>query len=190
MASTLPKRRSIRLQGYDYSQAGCYFVTICTHERKHYFGEIVGATLCGRPNNPHKMIEKWLLELENKYADVTIGPYVVMPNHVHLMICKSNTQLGDRIGTHTGDHMGKHTGDHIGSPLQDVVGWFKTMTTNEYIRDVKNGLYEPFNKKLWQRNYYEHIIRDERDFLRIAEYIEKNPITWDRDSLNGGFPHA
>ena len=113
-----------------------------------------------------------------------------MPNHVHLMICKSNTQLGDRIGTHTGDHMGKHTGDHIGSPLQDVVGWFKTMTMNEYIRDVKNGLYEPFNKKLWQRNYYEHIVRDERDFLRIAEYIEKNPITWDRDSLNGGLPHA
>ena len=76
------------------------------------------------------------------------------------------------------------TGDHTGSPLRDVVGWFKTMTTNDYIRKLREGLYEPFEKRLWQRNYYEHIIRDEQDYHRIAEYIEHNPVTWADDSLN------
>lgn len=182
MTPKFPERRSIRLRGYDYSQAGCYFVTVCTHERKHYFGEIVGATLCGRPNNPHTMIEKWLFELENKYSDVKIGPYVIMPNHVHAIICKSNIPSGIQAGV--------QAGDHTGSPLRDIVGWFKTMTTNEYIRNVRNGRYEPFEKKLWQRNYYEHVVRDDRDYLRIAEYIELNPTTWDKDSLNGGLEHV
>lgn len=159
--SELSQRKSIRLKDYDYSQNGCYFITICTQDRQCLFGEIVGATLRGRPNNPDKMIEKFLLKLENKFPDVKIDHYVIMPNHIHFIINK--------------------TGDHTGSPLRDIVGWFKTMTTNEYIRNVKNNNYTPFNKRLWQRNYYEHIIRDEHDYIRIAEYIKNNLLNWETD---------
>lgn len=193
----LPERRSIRLRGYDYSRAGCYFITICTQNRRHYFGEIVdgvlrgrppynggageragagatgwaggwageGATTWGRPYRaPHAMVETWLLKLADKFADVAVGPYVVMPNHIHAIIRK--------------------TGDGAGVPVGDVVGWFKTMTTNEYIRGVGQGMYEPFDKRLWQRNYYEHIIRNERSYRNIAQYIAANPARWERDSLN------
>ena len=73
------------------------------------------------------------------------------------------------------------SGEHIGSPLHRVVQWFKTMTTNEYIRGVKNNGWEPFNWKLWQRNYYEHIIRNEKTYFKIAEYIINNPLEWQDD---------
>ena len=90
----------------------------------------------------------------------------------------------DHSGETSFDHSGDTSGDHTGSPLRDVVGWFKTMTTNEYIREVRSGLFESFNKRLWQRNYYEHIVRDECEYVSIAKYIENNPANWDRDSIN------
>lgn len=167
----LPYRKSIRLKNYDYSSNGYYFVTICTQNREKLFGEIVGATLCGRPNNPDKLIVKWLLELENKFKGVKIDEYIVMPNHIHFIIKR------------TGDHTGS-TGDHTGSPLlRDIIGWFKTMTANEYIAGVKNGSFMPFKGRLWQRNYYEHIIRNYDDYINIAEYIQNNPLKWEEDKL-------
>lgn len=175
MPNELPIRKSIRLPNFDYSQAGCFFITICTQDRRYYFGEIVGASLCGRPNHPHIMIESWLLELKNKYDDVNIVEYVIMPNHVHFIIEKTDNHVV------TGDY---GMGDHAGSPLRDIVGWFKTMTTNDYIKGVKQGLFEPFEKRLWQRNYYEHVIRDEQDYIAIAEYIRNNPAKWEFDALN------
>ena len=174
----LPYRKSIRLKNYDYSSNGYYFVTICTQNREKLFGEIVGATLCGRPNNPDKLIVKWLLELENKFKGVKIDEYIVMPNHIHFIIKRT----GDHTGS-TGDHTGS-TGDHIGSPLlRDIIGWFKTMTTNEYIAGVKDGRFMPFKGRLWQRNYYEHIIRNYDDYINIAEYIQNNPLKWEEDKL-------
>jgi len=90
---------------------------------------------------------------------------------------------GDILGEH-GDILGEHgdiLGEHIGSPLHRVVQWFKTMTTNEYIRGVKTLGWQPFNKKLWQRNYWEHIIRNEQSYKRIANYIINNPVKWEND---------
>jgi hypothetical protein len=75
-------------------------------------------------------------------------------------------------------------GEHIGSPLHRVLQWFKTMTTNEYIRGVKNLNWEPFDKKLWQRNYWEHIVRDENSYFKITNYIINNPMNWKEDILN------
>ena len=163
-------RKSIRLKNYDYSSNGYYFVTICVQNREKLFGEFVGATLCGRPNNPDKIITKWLLELENKFNDIKIDEYIIMPNHIHFIIKR------------TGDHIGS-TGDHIGSPLRDIIGWFKTMTTNEYIAGVKSGKFIPFKGRLWQRNYYEHIIRNYDDYINISEYIQNNPLKWEYDKL-------
>ncbi len=159
----LPCRKSVRLKDYDYSSNGYYFVTICVQNKEKLFGEIIGASLSGCPNNPDKIILKWLLELQNKFDGIKIDEYVIMPNHIHFIV--------------------KKTGDHIGSPIRDIIGWFKTMTTNEYISGVKSGKFKPFNGRLWQRGYYEHIIRNYEDYLNIAEYILCNPLKWNEDKL-------
>lgn len=75
-------------------------------------------------------------------------------------------------------------GEHMGSPLHRIIQWFKTMTTNEYIRGVKTLDWAPFNGKLWQRNYYEHIIRNEQSYQRIAAYIVNNPAKWADDKFH------
>ncbi len=91
---------------------------------------------------------------------------------------------GEHDKNTTGEHDKNTTGEHKGSPLHRVVQWFKTMTTNEYIRGVKNNHWSPFDGKLWQRNYYEHIIRDENSYDRIREYIMNNPLQWESDKFN------
>jgi hypothetical protein len=110
-----------------------------------------------------------------------------MPNHFHGIIQINNTNTAP-VGTDLRvcpdnrvchDNAGDHKkGEHTGSPLHRMVQWFKTMSTNDYIRNVKNNNWTPFNKKLWQRNYYEHIIRNEKSYLRISEYIRTNPLKW------------
>ena len=157
----LPKRKNMRLRRYDYSTNGAYFITICTENKRHLFGEMVGAVLCGRPNSPNVMLEKWLSEVPNKYKNVQMDKYVVMPNHIHAIVLLS--------------------GGHTGPPLPEIVGWFKTMTTNEYIKGVKDGVYEPFEKRIWQRGYYDHIIRSEDEYLRVWQYIDENPAKWTED---------
>ena len=162
----LPKRKSIRLKDYDYSQNGAYFITICTHNHECLFSDIVGATLCGRPNNPQILMEKWLLELENKFENIKIEKYVIMPNHIHFILVIYNT-----------------TDDHTGSPLHKMIDWYKTMTTNEYIRGVKHKIFPPFDKHIWQRGYYEHIIRNEKSYNEIWNYIDNNILSWEQDKL-------
>jgi len=168
----LPVRKQIRLKNYDYSRNGAYFVTICTQGHSHVFGEIVGdeyvgAHLCVRPHAPDKMVERWLFELERRFEGVALDCYVIMPNHVHFIIRKEN-----------------ETGAHTGAPLPKIVQWFKTQTTNAYIRAVKAGIYPPFDGRLWQRNYYEHVIRDERELQDIRSYILNNPGKWQEDKYN------
>jgi len=195
-------RRSIRLRGYDYSQAGLYFITICCQNRECLFGEIaVGADLCVCPemicNDAGKMIGKWYRELENKFNDIKCNQMIIMPNHIHfivqnvgadLCVCPDNATTGNATtkNTTTDNTKTKNTkkGEHTGSPLHRVVQWFKTMTTNEYIRGVKTNGWRRFDKKLWQRNYWEHIIRNENEYQRIAEYMINNPIKWNMDKLN------
>ena len=164
-------RRSIRLKGYDYSQAGLYFVTICCQNRDCLFGEIVDKKMI--LNDAGRMIEKWFLELENKFYDINLAEFVVMPNHFHCIIIntgnvnhivETNTSVVSSIGADLSvcpdnetDTSGKIISDehvldecdgrdehvldecdgrdeHIGSSLPSVIQWFKTMTTNEYIR--------------------------------------------------------
>ncbi len=192
-------RRSIRLKGYDYSQTGLYFITICVQKRKCLFGEIAGANLRVCPemilNDAGKMVEKWYYELENKFPDIKCHQMIVMPNHFHciienvgaigadLRVCPSSiTNNRDKYSNNNRD---KTEGEHIGSPLYRVVQWFKTMTTNEYIRGVKNSGWQPFDGKLWQRNYYEHIIRNEKSYHIITNYIINNPVKWGEDKFYG-----
>jgi len=207
-------RRSIRLKGYDYSQAGLYFVTICTQHHECFFGNIASGEMF--LNDAGKMVGKWYSELENKFPDIKCLESIIMPNHFHCIVQNVGADLrvcpdwqeGEHIGSplhnvnveHMGEqtgehidsplhnvnveHMGEQTGEHIGSPLHRVVQWFKTMSTNEYIRGVKNHGWKRFNGKLWQRNYYEHIIRDEESYHQISDYIINNPLKWDTDEYH------
>ncbi|MGV8058230.1 MAG: transposase [Smithellaceae bacterium] len=129
------------------------------------------------------MINKWWNELNNKYRNIELYEYITMPNHFHGII-----QIVDLVKTvvinKTGNIGEYNSGEHAGSPLHAMIQWFKTMTTNEYIRNVKQNGWHPFNKKLWQRNYYEHIIRDEKSYQRIAEYIVNNSVNWQIDKYN------
>ena len=92
--------------------------------------------------------------------------------------------LGEHGGNILGEHGGNILGEHVGSPLHAVVQWFKTMTTNEYIRGVKTLGWRRFDKKLWQRDYWEHIIRNGQSYQRIAKYIINNPINWQNDRFH------
>jgi len=148
-------------------------------------------------NDAGKMIGKWYRELENKFNDIKCNQMIIMPNHIHfivqnvgadLCVCPDNATTGNATtkNTTTDNTKTKNTkkGEHTGSPLHRVVQWFKTMTTNEYIRGVKTNGWRRFDKKLWQRNYWEHIIRNENEYQRIAEYMINNPIKWNMDKLN------
>ncbi len=195
------KRRSIRLKGYDYAQNGLYFITICCQDRVCRFGTVVEGKIV--LNVAGLMVYKWYYELENKFHDIKCCEMVIMPNHIHFIVenidltnvganlcvrpnecvCPDDNVSANEFGENIG---GEHIeGEHIGSPLRVVVQWFKTMTTNEYIRGVKQLGWESFDRKLWQRNYYEHIIRNETSYLRISEYIKNNPVHWKEDKLFG-----
>jgi putative transposase len=192
------KRKSIRLPGYDYSRAGAYFVSICIKDRKCLFGEIVNQEMV--LNDAGKMVDKWYAELENKFQDIRCDEYIIMPNHCHaiiqnigvdpvgadLRVCPDDLRVcpDDLRVCPDGHRHGRTSGEHTGSPLHRVIQWFKTMTTNEYIRGVKQKGWPSFPGKLWQRNYYEHVVRNEKQLTRILEYIRNNPAQWDTDKDN------
>lgn len=155
-----PRRKQLRLPNYDYRQSGAYYVTICTHNREMLFGEVsyVGAHPCVRPSTAGSMIKDKLFSLEQKFDGVKIDYYCVMPNHVHFILLKQ--------------------GAHMGAPLHEIIKWYKTQTTNEYIKLVKQGVLPPFHQHIWQRNYYEHVLRGENDLYEIRKYIKDNPARW------------
>lgn len=174
-------RRSIRLKGYDYSQAGLYFITICTQNRKHFFGEIRSGNHMGdhegRPytemilNDAGCMVETEWLKIPQRFPNVVLHEYVVMPNHFHAIMEIVGATLvvaQNMVG---------------GKTVGDMVGAFQSIVTVEYIRGVKQYDWARFDGKLFQRNYWEHIIRDNESFERIANYIINNPENWKTDKL-------
>ncbi len=175
-------RRSLCLKHYDYSQAGCYFVTICTQERLHLFGEIVdGEMVCG---DAGRMVHTLWYEIIDDFHNVHLHEFVIMPNHIHGIIEIVGASLVGAINVDNSNSNIKMTSraSTRGAPtVGDVVGAFKSKTTNQYIKMVKNGTLPPFNKRIWQRNYHEHVIRDDVDYERVAMYTVNNPLTWEDD---------
>jgi len=167
-------RRSIRLPYYDYSKAGYYFVTICTYGRFHLFGEIVEDEMI--LNDAGEMLQHWHKKLEDKFSHIHNHEMVIMPNHIHFII--------EIVGANPcvrPSPKGKHPNGTSEGDLGRIIQWFKTMTTNAYIKMVKEGIVPPFEKRIWQRNYHEHVIRNDADYLRVAEYTLNNPLTWKDD---------
>ncbi|MCD4813429.1 hypothetical protein K8S19_07040 [bacterium] len=195
-------RQSIRLQGYDYSQAGAYFITIDINDRLCLLGEINNGIMI--ENHAGRMVGKWWNKLPERYGDVTIDESVVMPNHFHgiliiksaavgaipcnrpMVPCnrpvkKSNTMLRVKHATGNENNEHKSGGENMVSPLRGLgryVSWFKRMTTNEYIHGVHQNGWSHFYNKLWQRNCHDRIIRNDMELHRIREYIRNNPVQW------------
>ncbi len=158
-------RRSIRLKGYDYSQAGAYFVTICVNQRRSLLGTIDNGIM--HPSSAGEMIQIVWDEIANYYQGIDIDAFVLMPNHIHgIIILEDNTTL----------------------KLGDVVHRFKSLTTAKYRHGVYNQEWPSFENRLWQRNYYEHIIRNPESWDRLQEYIRDNPLLWNGDSLHPDNP--
>ena len=225
-------RQSIRLKGWDYSNPGLYFITICTQNRAHLFGYIQNKKM--HLNDAGKMIEKWYFKLEEKYPDIRCNEQMVMPNHFHCIIHilekqdeneygldERNVIAHDRDAHDMDAHAGRsprgrpetddrhrpetnhrpetddrpETGEYTVSPygpdnkkynasIFDMMDWFKTMTTNAYIRGVKTENWPRFEKRVWQKRYWDHIIRNENDYIHISNYIENNPKKWTEDKFN------
>ena len=160
------RRRSIRLKGYDYSKAGAYFVTICTRNRQCLFGDIADGKMV--LNDVGQMVCKAWEWLATQYDYVELYEWVIMPNHMHGIIVIADGRGGSRTAP---------TGNR--KPVGRLVGAFKTVSTKRI-----NRLHGTPGAKLWQRNYYERIIRNDAELNRIREYIAGNPRRWDMDREN------
>ncbi len=175
MGDQLPRRRILRLRDYDYTQSGAYFVTIVAQDRACLFGEVVHQRVY--LNEAGKMIEKHWLALPQRFSHIETDSFIVMPNHFHSILVVAPDQRAGTSPAPTAKHMGAVALGH-------VVGAFKSITTWDYARGVHEQGWPRFRQRLWQRNYYEHVIRDEGDLLRARQYIDANPANWSLDEEN------
>ena len=176
-------RKSIRLKDYDYSSEGLYFITICTQNREHLFGKIVNDKMI--LNSAGLMIERIYKELSDNFENAQLEEYVIMPNHFHCIIKVGAESISALKKDLESPKLGlsKNRVDMESTPttIPKIIQSFKRYTTLEYIKMVKNNQLPNFDKRVWQRNYYENIIRNEKIYLKVLEYIENNPVRWDED---------
>jgi len=187
------RRRSVRLLGHDYSQTGAYFVTICTQNRECLFGDVLGDPPRMFSNDAGRMIAAEWSALPARFPYVQLDQLVVMPNHIHAILFLNPTPQGrgescirpDAASARggKGDHKDRPYGTFAGT-VGRVVQAFKSIATRAYSAGVARGHWLPFAAKLWQRNYYEHIIRNEASLDAIRQYIVDNPARWAEDEEN------
>lgn len=163
-------RKSIRLPGYDYSQAGAYYVTIVTHQRNCLFGEVVNGEMV--LNDFGKIADECWRVIPDHSPLVELGAYVVMPNHVHGIIVITNGR-GTIYRAPTQEQFQKP----VAGSIPTIIRTFKAAVTRRIGREHNAT-------GIWQRNYYEHIIRDDKDLQNKTDYIEANPMLWDGDENN------
>jgi len=166
-------RRSIRLKGYDYSKAGAYFVTICAQNRECLLGDIVDGET--RLNDAGKMVKRCWGEIPTHFPHVELDEFIVMPNHMHgiIVICPTGRGMACRAPTQ------RQFAKPIAGSLSTIIGSFKSATTRQ-INHIRNTP----GHHVWQRNYYERIIRSEEEMDRIRTYIIDNPVKWAGDEDN------
>ncbi|MCB9422165.1 MAG: transposase [Ardenticatenaceae bacterium] len=160
-------RCSIRLNGYDYSQAGAYFVTICVNDGQCRFGEIKDGVM--HPSPAGEMVIACWYALPERFPTIDLDVFGLMPNHSHGIILITKTGLNANDNPIV---------------LGNIVGAFKSISTNLYIDGINTQGWEPFHKRLWQRDFYDHVIRNERALHAIREYIINNPANWQEDKLH------
>jgi len=164
MKSKLPKRKPTRLKGYDYGAPGAYFVTICVKDRKELLSQIVGDGVHDVPKNVltsyGKIAEKQINQMNEFYDYITVDKYIVMPNHIHLLI-----SITERINPFPTMHY----------DIPNIIGKYKAAVT----RRVGNAFMH--SGKLWQTSFYDHIVRSDADYQQIWQYITGNPSKWLED---------
>jgi putative transposase len=187
-------RRSIRLKGYDYTQAGAYFITIVTQDRECLLGDVVDGVM--QLSEAGHMVERCWYDIPTYFPNVELDAFVTMPNHLHgIIVIAHNHPVGaglvpaqhDRAttdGATTDGATADGATTRVAPTVGDIVGAFKSKTTVAYIRGVKQSGWPPFGGRLWQRNYYEHIIRNDASLNRIRQYIVNNPTKWGLDREN------
>jgi len=184
-----PHRRSIRLQGYDYSRSGAYYVTLCTQDRACFFGEVVDTDM--HLNDAGRLVSDSWRALPDRFPPIVLDAFVIMPNHIHgvVVITDDATTVHNRdvvgaglVPARDGSIVGATT--RVAPTLGDVIGAYKSLVTVQYARAVNARGWLPFRKRLWQRNYHEHVIRNAVSLNRIRHYILDNPRHWHEDRYN------
>lgn len=163
--NSLRQRKALRLAGYDYHAEAYYYITLCAQGRSCFFGEISNGKVL--LNEAGKMVQKVLINVPVRFQNVNLDCFVVMPNHIHAIVVISGTAQGPSP-----------------TSLSDIIKDLKTYTTWLYIANIHQKKWPAFEKKLWQRGFYEHIIRDEDSLKRIKNYIVENPLKWELDQEN------
>lgn len=153
-----PKRKINRLKSWNYSNNGSYFITICTDNRKHILSKICVGDGFPVPQltKTEQIVDDYIKNINMKYSCVTVSEYVIMPNHVHLLLFIDNNGTVNPSPT-----------------VGNIIGWFKYNTTKSV-----NEKHKTPGNKFWQRSYYDHIIRDEKDYMEKRNYIISNPLKW------------
>ncbi len=159
----LPKRKPTRLKEYDYSAPGMYFVTICVNKKKMLLGNIVG---CGDFDAPKMVLSDFGMILRNyveimneKYEHIKIDKYVIMPNHFHMIVSISDCS--------------KNGASETAAPYNSEI--------SKFISLLKRFCNREYGTNIWQRSFHDHIIRGEKDYQKIWEYIDTNPLKWELD---------
>ena len=191
------KRQSIRLKGYDYSQSGLYFITICCYQRECLFGNIINSQII--LNNFGQLIkEEWLKSAEIR-KEIELDDFVIMPNHFHAIVI-INQEINSDFMKNDVDFQDNNVGANGRSPLGQIqssrpkismkpksisslIAGFKSATTKK-INIIRNTPQNP----VWQRNYYDHIIRNDESLAKIREYVQNNPLSWENDQLHPNNP--
>jgi REP element-mobilizing transposase RayT len=211
----MPRRRkSIRLKGYDYSQEGLYFITICCQDMKHRFGKILHAEMI---LNEYGQIahDEWM-KLPDRFPNIALDAFQIMPNHMHGIIALTTSEVRSTLAVDRHSTLANPPADLQENALENPPADFQTEAALQELRELRAGaspaptaptaptigdivgayksivfnkcldLYKLKNQrmgKLWLRNYYEHIIRDDRAYQNIANYIINNPIKWGEDKF-------
>ncbi|MEB3359488.1 MAG: transposase [Synechococcales bacterium] len=170
----LHRRRSIRLKHHDYTAPGAYFITICTHQRQCLFGDIINGEM--RLNEFGQIAADCWQEIPHHFHPVRLDNFVIMPNHVHGILVITDTP---RRGMALPCPYPRQFGKPIAQSISTIVGSFKSAVTKRI-----NMLRDTPGTPVWQRNYYDRIIRDDLSMQHIRRYIQNNPHAWRIDQLH------
>ena len=164
-------RHSVRLRHYDYSRIGLYFLTLCTHKRLPLFGKIANRNMC--LNDIGTIAQKCWDNIQLHFPDVVLHENVIMPNHIHgiIEIAKSSDIA----------NVGVENFQPLRLPQRNEFQHVIPRSIGSIIRGFKIGTTKQIGYSVWQRNYHEHIIRNENDYSKIATYINNNPVQWHND---------
>jgi REP element-mobilizing transposase RayT len=183
-------RQSMRLKGFDYASPGYYFITICAQNRECFFGNISQGIL--ELNDAGEMIKDGWKNLTQRFNHILLENYVIMPNHLHGIIHIKGSQPFQTINDYFKDREKIINNTELINPpsgtlknsISRIIQAFKSISTNRYIESVRIHNWPPFEKHLWQNNFYDYIIRNMKELCEIRRYIKNNPINWESDEYN------